>query len=110
MPIIVKEDSRFGAPGGVYQARFLGDGPMKANDDKPKMGRDGRPMPPGRLWELEITEGEHKGKIVSRITAMIPTAQNSCGTILDGIVGRTVAVGEKINTDDYIGRIYTVTV
>jgi hypothetical protein len=51
-----------------------------------------------------------KGRIISRITALLPTEKNSCGTILDGVAGRKIAVGEKVNTDDYIGKVFTVTV
>jgi hypothetical protein len=109
MTVLRKSESKFGAPVGVYVGVFLGLVPMR-DDGKPRLGKDGRPMPPGTEWQWRITEGEQNGQIVSRITAAAPTPNNSCGQMMDGLVGRVVTCDEDVNTDAYIGQPYTIVI
>jgi len=52
--------SNFGAPVGVYLARFLGVFPFTGNG-QPRTGRDGKPMPPAIEWQFEIEEDDDRG-------------------------------------------------
>jgi hypothetical protein len=106
--MLTKKETEYGAPTGVYQACF--EGTMLLDSDTPRLGRDGRPMPPAMEWRFVIHEGKYAGRIVSRITSREPTAKNSCGMLLDGVMGGTVPVGTSVNLDKQIGRLYLVTV
>jgi hypothetical protein len=106
--ILTKAESRYGVPVGTYRGTFLGLFPM--GDAGPRLGLDGRPMEPGVEWQFQVFGGEHEGKIASRITAATPTARNSCGRMLDGLVGREVAAGEAVDVDSYKGQVFIVTV
>jgi hypothetical protein len=96
MTVLRMQESQFGAPVGLYEARFLGVKDLP-DDGKPRLGHDGRPMPPGMEWQWEITQGEHTGQIVSRITSKTPTRKNSCGALLLGILGREIKLYEAVD-------------
>jgi hypothetical protein len=107
-------ESKFGAPVGTYLGRFLGVKVMK-DDGKPRLGRDGKPMPPGMEWQWEVTDdpdhdGAYVGQIVGRITSQEPTAGNACGRLLGGIVDRCIKTAEEIDPDEFAGQLYRVTV
>jgi hypothetical protein len=95
------QESNFGAPVGVYEALFLGYKDLP--DDKPRLSPDGTPMPPAMEWRFQITNGEYTGQIVSRITSRRPTRKNSCGALLQGIVGRDIKPQEKVDLSVLIG-------
>jgi hypothetical protein len=101
------KESKFGAPVGVYVAKFLGIQPMK---NESKVGRDGKPMGPAVEWQFEIVEGDHVGQIVGRITPAEPTSRNICGTLLNGLFGRTISPEEDVDTDPFIGKLYQVVI
>lgn len=103
----------FGAPEGNYVGKFLGISPPR--DEKPRMGRDGRAMPPAIAWEWQIVEdvendGKYVGQNVGRMTSESPTNKNSCGTLLRGLLGRTPTPEEEIEPNDFRGRLYHITV
>src|SRR5262245_30912045 len=112
------QESKFGAPAGFnYVGKFLG---LKSlPEDTARVGRDGKPMPPGVEWQFEITQdpdhsGEFVGKIVGRITSPDPTTRNACGTLLSGLVG--VSIPEMLssrldyNPGDYVGQSYQLVI
>lgn len=109
MTLLRKKESKFGAPSGIYVGKFLGLSPMKDNGT-PRLGRDGKPMEPGVEWQFEVTEGDYAGQIVGRITSAVPTTKNACGTLLDGLVGRTVAADEDVDVDQYKGHAYQIVI
>src|SRR5262252_5726755 len=105
-------ESPYGAPKGRYVARFDGVSPM-AKREQPLLNKKGEPLPPGLEWKFTITQdpqhqGEYVGREVSRITAQIPTAQNSCGRLLAGVLGRDPALGEEVDVSGCVGRLYEV--
>jgi hypothetical protein len=97
------------APEGQYVAKFLGIEEMK-EPDKPLIGQDGKPMAPGMAWEFEIAEGEHKGKVMSRITGKYPTAKNMAGRLMAAVSGKYLKPGVEIDLDQHVGKLYTITV
>jgi hypothetical protein len=103
-----KTESEFGAPAGVYVAEFQGVFPM--TEATPRLGRDGKPMPPGIEWRFKIVEGPFAGRIISRITSKTPTAKNACGVLLDGVAGRPLGLEEVFDPDTMRGRQYQVAV
>lgn len=109
MAIMRMKASKFGAPAGVYLGRFLGVSTMK-DDGKQRLGRDGRPMEPGLEWQFQIVGGDYDGQQVGRITAAVPTTKNSCGTLLSGLVGRTIRPDEDVDPDPYKGETYQIVV
>jgi hypothetical protein len=91
--------SRYGAPEGVYRAKFLG---IKENSH-PEFG-------PGYEWRFEVTHGPHAGQMVSRTTPAQPTAKNACGRMVKGLLGGKVDTDAEIDVDVCIGKEYTVTI
>ena len=107
MAVLRMQESKFGAPKGIYQGKFLGINPMK---DSGRLGKDGKPMAPGIEWQFEIVEGDYAGKIVGRITAATPTKANSCGKLLQGLVGKQLSANDETDVNDYVGQTYQVVV
>jgi hypothetical protein len=108
MAVMQKGESEFGAPAGIYQeCRFEGVFQMTG---PPRNGRDGLPMPPGIEWRFKILSGPFAGRTIGRITGMKPTAKNSCGTMLDGVAGRPLRVGENFDPDTVVGQVFQVVV
>src|SRR5262245_39752067 len=91
------QESKFGAPVGTYQAKFVG-----VED------RESDQYGAGLEWKFEIVEGEFTGKVVSRTTAPAPTAKNSCGKLINQLAGGTVAIGQEVDIDSFVGRVYSV--
>ncbi len=107
------KDSKFGAPVGVYKAKFIGMYPMKQEAGKPRIGTDGKPMGPAVEWQFEIieaTEDVPVGQLVGRITAAEPTARNSCGMILSGIIGRPLTKDDDLEPAMWANKLYQVVI
>jgi hypothetical protein len=102
------QEGGWNAPAAVYRATFEGVRPFET--DKPKMGRGGKPMEPGVIWEFRITAGEFAGKVISRVTAATPTTKNACGTFIEGLRGRPLVLGEQPDVSAYVGQQFLVTV
>jgi hypothetical protein len=92
-------ESKFGAPVGVYKAKFVGC--KSPNKPHPEFGE-------GVAWAFEIVGGEHAGRVVERMTSKSPTAKNSCGKMLAGLLGSLPAAGAKVTINDCIGRVYQI--
>lgn len=104
------KESKFGAPEGIYDgAKFLGVIPFK-REGAPKVGRDGKPMGEAVEWQWELTEGEHKGQIVGRLTSAEPTTKNACGALLRGVMGREIGSDEDVDPNVMRGRTYRVVI
>jgi hypothetical protein len=102
-------ESKYGAPAGVYVGPFLSLDEFKG-DGKPRMGHDGKPMGPAVEWQFEVGQGPHKGQIIGRITSAKPTAKNSCGVLLQGLVGRPLKPDEEVDVSQYVGKVYQLVV
>lgn len=102
-------ESKFGAPAGVYQARFEGLKLMEAQNP-PRLGRDGRPMPPGMEWQFTVLGGEQDGQVIGRITGTEPTTKNSCGMLLSGMFGRAIQPDEDLDPNQFRGQTFEVVV
>jgi hypothetical protein len=104
-----KQESKYGVPPGEYQARFLGVEPMPDNGS-PRLGRDGKPMPPGIEWRFEVLSGPNAGRWATRVTSEAPTPRNSCNKMLEGVPGRSVSSGETVDVAACVGTVYRVVV
>jgi hypothetical protein len=102
-------ESKFGAPAGIYQARFDGVQDMPPRNP-PMMGKDGRPMPDGIEWQFTVLGGEHDGQVIGRITGKEPTTANACGVLLSGIFGRPIRSDEDVDPNQFRGKTYQVVV
>jgi hypothetical protein len=101
-------ESDFGAPAGIYsECRFEGIFPMNG---ALRVGRDGKPMPPGIEWRFKILSGPFAGRTIGRITGEKPTAKNSCGEMLCGLVGHPLRVGESFDPATVVGQAFQVVV
>jgi hypothetical protein len=100
-------ESDFGAPAGIYECRFEGIFPMNG---APRIGRDGKPMPPGVEWRFKILSAPFAGRTVGRITGEKPTAKNSCGAMLSGIAGHPLGTGQSFDPATMIGQVFQVVV
>lgn len=86
-------------PAGTYKADFVD----CEETDHEQWG-------PGLKWVFEIAEGPHAGQFAYRTTKDKATLKNSCGKFLSALTGKPAAQCIDIDTDDYIGRRYFITV
>jgi hypothetical protein len=103
-------ESQFEVPDGKYTAKFLGvtlreDKP----GDKPRLGQDGKPLPPAMTWDFEIQDQPHMGKKVDKLTGRVPGPKNGCGKMLVAITDTILKSGAEIDTDQFIGKLYRIT-
>jgi hypothetical protein len=96
---VKQSDTKFGAPQGLYRAKFLGVEPK----DHPEYG-------PGCEWQFEILEGDYRGKVVTRTTGTEPSLKNACGRMLTQLTGGAIAIEQEFDPADYVGRAYQVMV
>jgi hypothetical protein len=89
-----------GVPVGEYTATFSGIDPQPANVEKGYGA--------GIRWKFTIDQGPQQGQTASRITSPAPTMRNSCGKMLSGLLGRTLADRESADPAAYIGKRYRV--
>jgi hypothetical protein len=90
---------KYGAPPGLYRAKFLG----ARADTHPDYG-------PGLKWEFEIVDGPSAGRVVSRTTQSSPTLKNGCGKMLQMLTGGVASLNQELDLDVYVGRVYEVMV
>jgi len=86
-------------PIGAYTATFEG----VEEVDHPEYGA-------GWKWTFEVALGKLKGQQAFRTTKNQPTPKNSCGRFLAALAGETPRDDLEIDTDEYVGRRYTVMV
>jgi hypothetical protein len=92
---------------GRFIAKFVRVIPHTSSKPDPKTGQI---YPPGLKWEFELCSGEDTGKPASCITGERPTKKNSCLRIMSGIVGHPLDEQEAVDTDQYVGKFYMVTI
>jgi hypothetical protein len=87
-----------GVPPGSYVAKFKGVEPKES-----KFG-------PGLLWAFEVASGPHAGAKATGFSQTDPTANNKCGKVLAGILGKMPGVGESVDLSAYVGKPYLIVV
>jgi hypothetical protein len=97
MEFTVSEGS--GPPAGIYRATFAG----VVKTTHPEFGD-------GARFDFKVKGGEHDGKTASRTTKTTPSAKNTCGKIMAGLLGAPMKPGERVSLAPCIGRDYTVVV
>src|SRR5689334_11169095 len=93
------QESQFGAPVGIYRAKFLG----VESREHPEYG-------PGLEWKFEVVDGPQTGKIIARTTSPTPSMKNSCGKLLNSLAGGTVQKDQEVDVDQFVGHVYQVMV
>lgn len=78
---------------------------MRLNDRQEINGRWDKPA---LRWTFEVSEGEHLGKQVTRITSTELRADGSLGEFLSELRGEELTVGTVIDVDDLLGRSFDV--
>jgi hypothetical protein len=103
--------SQYDVPNGKYLARFLGVTMREDKPgDKPRLGDDGKPLPPAMTWDFEIAEGSAVGKRCDKLTGRVPTPKSGCGKMLMAIADAVLADGQSVELDDFVGSFYRVAV
>jgi hypothetical protein len=89
-----------GPPVGLYRMKLLG----LFKTDHPEYGA-------GAQFKMEVVSPpDHVGKIATRTGKATPTASNVTGKFLVALLGRPLAVGERVSLTECIGRAYLVSV
>jgi hypothetical protein len=91
-----------GVPPGNYSASFVG---VEVHPEDKAKG-----FGPGIRWRFVIDAGPHVNETASRITGSTPSAKNSCGKMLSGLIGRALREGEQIDPDTFRGKRYMLVV
>ena len=94
-------------PENKYTARFDGIELLKDTGFKDK---DGNPLPPGMAWRFCVTEGEHAGRKVDRVTGREPTPKSGCGKMLAAITDQILRDGQQYDVSQFVGKLYRITV
>lgn len=110
--------SPFEMPDGKYLAKFTGCTLREPQPgEAPKMGMDGKPMPPGMTWDFEILSGPEEkpdpanvGKRCDKLTGRVPTPKSGCGKMLAAIADTVLKDGVEVDIANYIGKTYRITV
>lgn len=93
-------------PAGRYVARFAGTEEREAFKDS-KFGASDAPR---MGWLFEVVEGVEKGKKISQESGTAAVPRSTAARMLAGLLGRQVTIGESVDTDTLIGRVYSVKV
>lgn len=87
-----------GVPEGTYAAKFL---TMEAVTNT---------FGDGVRWSWEIVGGPHAGQKASCTTATSPSAKNSCGRIVSGLLGKSLAAGDEHDLSTLVGQTFLIVV
>jgi hypothetical protein len=103
--------SEYEMPDGKYLAKFVGVTMREDKPgDKPRLDRDGKPLPPAMTWDFEIVEGPEAGKKCDKLTGRVPTPKSGCGKMLVGITDTVLRDGQEVDLAGFVGQLYRVTV
>jgi hypothetical protein len=108
MPEMVYGQSALGitVPAGWYVTKFVGTEDRGVMKDS-KFGKGDQPR---MAWVFEVTDGERKGEKIAQETGTWAGARTAAARIIAGLNGGPAAVGQTVNTDQFIGRAYRVKV
>lgn len=108
---MVYTKSAFEMPDGKYLAKFLGCTLRELQPgEQPKIGVDGKPMPPAMTWDFEIVDGPERGKKTDKLTGRVPTPKSGCGKMLAAIADTVLKDGVEVDIAHFVGMSYRVTV
>jgi hypothetical protein len=94
-------------PAGRYVARFTGTEDREPFKESKFGGGDGGP----RLgWLFEVAEGQYRGKKISQESGLRASPKSTAARIVAGLTGGQVAIGQAVDTDQFVGRLYVVKV
>lgn len=100
---VIEQGSKYDVPTGTYNSKLVGFKEMPANpnfqDSKPSW-----------VWEFEVLDGPHAGKVSSRFTPMSVTTQNGLGKMMRELLGRPIVANECIDASKLIGSKCQITV
>ena len=88
-----------GPPAGIYKAVFVG----VTKTEHPEYGQ-------GVRFDFKVQGGEHAGKIASRTGKPQPTAKNSTGRLMAGLLGGPIKPGERVSLAGCVGKVFTIVV
>ena len=88
-----------GPPAGFYKAKFLTVEPTEHEEYGTAL-----------KFVFEVSDGEHKNEVATRITSNTPTPKNAAGRMLSGLTGETLAPGRTVDLDPFVGREYLLQV
>jgi hypothetical protein len=91
-------------PAGRYVARFVGTEERDPIQDS-KYGNDNAPR---MAWVFEVVEGPKAGERFAQETGVKATPKSGCARVILGLAGGTVNVGQRVDTDQFVGRTYAV--
>lgn len=91
---------------GWYVARFVGTEAREPIKES-RFGNEGAPRM-GWLWE--VTEGPMRGKKISQESGVRASLKSTAMRMLTGLSGGKVAVGQQVDTDTFVGKLYRVKV
>jgi hypothetical protein len=93
---------------GRYVARFTG-----TEDREPfkesRFGTEGEGQP-RMAWLFEIAQGAERGRRIVQETGCKARLGTNAWKMIDGLAGGTAEHGQRVDVDQYIGRLYTVKV
>src|SRR5665213_1893050 len=92
----VWSDAAEPAPEGIHEGEFLGLEKMPKNEDYGE----------GMRFKFVVRGGQHDGKPTGNIGAAKPTANNSTGRLIKGLLGKDFKAGDKIDLKACIGKRY----
>jgi len=69
----------------------------------------GRFQKPAYKWTFQVEDGDHKGKQITKITGIEARRGESLCNFLSELQGRELTPGESVDIDDFIGKLYDVT-
>lgn len=96
---------------GQYTAAFDGVNFLEPKPGEgPRLGRDGKPMPPAMAWRFKILDGPEAGKQADKITGRVPSPKNGCGRFLVAISGQILRDGVEIDLAPFVGKRYRINV
>lgn len=103
--------SQFEMPDGKYVAKFLGV-TMREEEAgaKPRLGQDGKPLPPAMTWDFEIVEGPEAGKRADKLTGRIASGKSGCAKMLAAVSDTILGDGVEVDLDRFVGKFYRITV
>jgi hypothetical protein len=88
-----------GPPAGFYKATFR----TVEETSHEEFG-------PGLKFVFEVSEGDHKSELATRITSAEPTPKNAAGRMISGISGETLAPEKNVDLAPFVGKEYLLQV
>lgn len=87
-----------GVPEGTYLAKFVAMEPTTNS------------FGDGVKWHWEIVGGPQAGQRASCTTSPQPSARNSCGRIVSGMLGKSLTTGDEYDLAPLVGQTFLVVV